>query len=379
MRLAFVIYGSLAEQSGGFRYDRKLVEELRERGHEVRIVGIPWESYHKSLLCNATIDLQSRLSGFDVVLEDHLCHPSLLRVNRVLDTPIVSVVHHLRSSEPRANWQNSCYRTVERVYFRSLDAAICNSETTRQSVESICRLPTAVGYPAGNRFVKPTDNRFAESTDNRFAESTDNRFAADDSNRSNSRDFDGPLQLVFLGNIIERKGLHVLLHALADVSGEWQLTVIGAPTDEKYAVEVRQLRNRLGLRESVAFTGRLPGEAVADRLARYHALVVPSLYEGFGLVYLEGMALGLPAVGTTAGGASEIVSEGETGFLLPPGDSDAIAGAVRTLRDDRTKLREMSKSARERYESWPSWGRTAEAVERFLTDIDESGAISTEP
>ena len=183
---------------------------------------------------------------------------------------------------------------------------------------------------------------------------------------------------MFLGNLIERKGLHVLLHALATVSGGWRLTVIGAPTNPKYAARVRRLRDRLGLRASTTFTGRLSGEAVGDRLAHSHVLVVPSLYEGFGLVYLEGMAFGLPAVATTAGGASEIVSHGETGFLLPPGDSDAIAEAVRTLRDDRTQLREMSDTARERYESWPSWGRTAETVDRLLADVAERRS-TTEP
>ena len=356
MRLAFVVYGSLSERSGGFRYDRKLVEVLRERGHEVRIVGLPWERYGKSLLHNATTDLRSRLAGFDAVLEDHLCHPSLVRANRTLGTPVVSVVHHLRSSEPRASWKNSFYRAVERAYFRSLDAALCNSETTQKSVESLCRLPTAVGYPAGNRFLT----------------SADDQFAAEAANQSNLCRFDGPLRLVFLGNLIERKGLHVLLSGLAAVSGDWELTIIGAPTDERYAARVRRLRDRLGLHERVTFTGRLTGEAVGDRLAQSHVLVVPSLYEGFGLVYLEGMAFGLPAVATTAGGAREIVSHGKTGFLLPPGDADAIADAVRTLRDDRTALREMSDAARERYESWPTWAKTAETVERLLAGVIES-------
>ncbi|GAA0235276.1 hypothetical protein GCM10009000_058420 [Halobacterium noricense] len=190
--------------------------------------------------------------------------------------------------------------------------------------------------------------------------------------------FEGTLRLVFLGNIIPRKGLHVLLGGLSSVSGKWRLMVIGAESNEEYATRVRRLRDELGLRERVSFAGRLSDEAVAGQLARSHVLAVPSLYEGFGLVYLEGMAFGLPAIATTAGGASEIVSDDENGFLLPPDDADAIADAVRTLRDDRCRLARMSISARERYELQPGWDDAAESVERLLKEIVESCAVSPE-
>ncbi len=358
MRLGFVVYGSLRELSGGFRYDRELVESLRERGHVVQVLTLPWESYGRCLLHNLSRTLRARLSSFDVLIEDHLCHPSLIWTNRDLDTPIVSVVHHLRSDEPRPKWKNGGYRMVERHYVRNLDGAICNSETTRKSVTNLFgsgdsnELPTVVAYPAGDRFEPLPPIR---------------------------REFSGTLRLVFLGNQIPRKGLHVLLRGLSSVSGNWHLTVIGARTDKKYADRVRRLRDVLGLGEKVSFTGRLPDEAVAGHLTRSHVLAVPSLYEGFGLVYLEGMAFGLPAIATTAGGASEIVSDGENGFLLPPDDPDAIAEVVRTLRDDRTLLRRMSSSARERYDVHPGWDDATEAVERLLDTVVENERISTKP
>ncbi|WP_049972350.1 glycosyltransferase family 4 protein [Haladaptatus cibarius] len=351
MNLGLVVYGSLSERSGGFRYDRKLVEGLRRRGHSVEIIGFPWESYWRCLLHNFSRRRCSRLSGFDVLLEDHLCHPSLVRINRGIDAPIVAIVHHLRSDELRAAWKNRGYRAIERDYFQHLDGVICNSETTRQSVFDLLDsqegndLKTAVAYPAGDRF-----DRFVPVL-------------------SIGREFEGTLRLVFLGNVVPRKGLHVLLNGLASVSGNWHLTVIGAKTDEEYANRVRRLRDELGLREKVSFAGRLPDEAVTGQLTRSHVLAVPSLYEGFGLVYLEGMAFGLPAIATTAGGAGEIVSDGDDGFLLPPDDPDAIADAVRTLRDDRRRLARMSISARERYERQPGWNEATESAERLLRKI----------
>ncbi len=105
---------------------------------------------------------------------------------------------------------------------------------------------------------------------------------------------------------------------------------------------------------------------MADHLARSHVLVGPSLYEGLGLVYLEAMAFGLPTIATTAGGASEIVSDGETGLLCPPDDAESIADAIRTLRDEPNLRRRMGDSARERYENHPSWEETTTTVVRFL-------------
>ncbi|WP_458207584.1 glycosyltransferase family 4 protein [Haladaptatus sp. NG-SE-30] len=355
MRLGFVVYGSLAEQSGGFQYDRKLVEHLRERGHEVQVVGLPWDRYGRCLLHNLSPGLRSDLAGFDVLLEDHLCHPSLVWGNRSLDTPIVSVVHHLRSSEPRATWKNRIYRAVEHHYFRSVDGAICNSETTRESVldlHDFHDLRSTVAYPAGDRFAPISPRR------------TPNWF-------------DEPLRLVFLGNLVPRKGLHVLLSGLSRVRGDWQLSVVGAPTNPTYAERVRHYCKELRLGEKVTFTGRLPNDGVARELTRSHVLAVPSLYEGFGLVYLEGMAFGLPAIATAAGGADEIVSDGDTGFVLPPDDPDAVAAAVRIFRDDRGLLRRMSEASRERFESHPDWNDATDAVERLLDEV--TGGASTIP
>ena len=75
-----------------------------------------------------------------------------------------------------------------------------------------------------------------------------------------------------------------------------------------------------GLQSTVHFHGPLDNEELIAKYKSAHVLVVPSSYEGFGIVYLEGMAFGLPAIGTTAGAASEIISDGETGFLIPPDD-----------------------------------------------------------
>ncbi|MDO8753551.1 MAG: glycosyltransferase family 4 protein, partial [Anaerolineales bacterium] len=96
---------------------------------------------------------------------------------------------------------------------------------------------------------------------------------------------------------------------------------------------------------------------------------VPSSYEGFGIVYLEGMAFGLPAIGTTAGAAGEIIEHEKTGYLIEPNDSAALAAHISQLASDRNLLTELSLNARKRYIQQPSWNEAAGQIRAFLQSL----------
>ena len=347
MHVGLVVYGDLGTTTGGFLYDRKLVAHLRECGETVGVVSLPWHSYPRALADNLDPRVRRQLRGFDVLLEDELCHPSLVRHNPAIDAPVVAVVHHLRASEQWPAWQRRIYRAIERRYLQSVDAAVYVSETTRRDAERLAGArPSVVARPAGDRFDPNLgDDAIATRAD---------------------RD---PFRILFVGTLTPRKGLHTLLDGLARVDGNWQLTIVGDESDEEYARTVRQRARRLGIRESITFEGRIPDRALAERFAESHLLAVPSTYEGYGIVYLEGMGFGLPALATTAGGASELVTHRENGFLVPPDDPEAIATAVETLLTDRERLREMSLAARRRYERHPGWDESMATVRRFLRAI----------
>ena len=355
MHVGLVVYGDLETTTGGFLYDRKLVSHLRECGETVGVVSLPWHSYTRALADNFDPRVRRQLRGFDLLLEDELCHPSLLRHNPRIETPVVALVHHLRASERWPAWQRRVYRAIERRYLQSVDAAVYVSETTRRDAERLAGArPSVVARPAGDRF--DPDLRDAISAD------IDAETIAARADRD-------PFRILFVGTLTPRKGLHTLLDGLAQVEGDWQLTVVGRESDEAYARRVRQRARRLGIAESVTFEGRIPDHALAERLAESHLLAVPSTYEGYGIVYLEGMGFGLPALATTAGGAAELVTHRENGFLVPPGDPEAIATAVEALLTDRERLREMGLAARRRYERHPGWDESMETVRRFLLAV----------
>ena len=175
------------------------------------------------------------------------------------------------------------------------------------------------------------------------------------------------LNILFLGNIIERKGLLTLLQAIQLSTLNLRLDIIGSLTSEpQYAKAIQTFIAKNDLSSFVFLHGALNNQPLIDKLKQAHILVVPSTYEGFGIVYLEGMGFGLPAVGTTLGAASEVIDDGQTGFLIQPGDAQGLAEKLQLLSERRDLLLEMSLAARSRYQRQPKWNQTASQIREFL-------------
>jgi len=350
MKLGLVIYGSLDTLSGGYLYDRKLVEHLRNQGDTVEVISLPWRNYAAHLTDNFHFRLPSDL---DLLIQDELNHPSLLSANaHTYHYPVISLVHHLRCSEQRSAWQNWFYRIIEKHYLNSVDGFLFNSETTKNVVNGFMEdgKPNIVAYPPTDRFGHPI------TEDEIFAHAHET----------------GPLRILFLGNIIHRKGLHTLLDAIRSKTLDVRLDVIGGLTAEpKYAQAMQEISKVSGLNSKVFFHGPLDQEALASKLKSAQILVVPSSYEGFGIVYLEGMAFGLPAIGTNAGAASEIITDGENGFLIKPDDVKTLSAKLSLLAKDRDLLAHMSVKALERYRLQPTWNETAKKIREFLYSLIE--------
>jgi glycosyltransferase involved in cell wall biosynthesis len=356
LRLGLLVYGSLDTVSGGFLYDRQIVRHLREREDEVEVISLPWRPYGRGLLDNLSPALLERLSraSFDVLLQDELIHPSLFRLNhwlrRRVSYPLVAIVHHLRSSEARPAWQNFLYRQVERQYLTSIDGFICNSRTTRAEVEALTgsNRPAVVALPGGDHISGCLSR-----------EEILGRAPA------------GGLRIIFVGNLIPRKGLHTLLAALASLPDQdWSLTVIGSPEhNSSYARAIKAQISALGLSSRVSLLGTVTGAALAERLRQGHLLAVPSSYEGFGIVYLEARRFGLPVIAGDAGGVREIVSPGVDGFLVPPGEAAPLVRCLSSLLRNRDLLVQMSLAALAAAACQPTWEGSAAKVREFLLSL----------
>jgi glycosyltransferase involved in cell wall biosynthesis len=120
------------------------------------------------------------------------------------------------------------------------------------------------------------------------------------------------------------------------------------------------------LEKNVRLAGTLPPLQLAELLVGSDLLVVPSYYEGFGIVYLEGMGFGIPSVATTAGGAGELVRDGENGYLIDPGDVRSLIQILQRIMSDRDRLRALSLGALRTYHDHPTWGEGVGQARDFL-------------
>jgi glycosyltransferase involved in cell wall biosynthesis len=343
MRIALIVYGSLETISGGYVFDRMLVAHLRSEGDTVEIISLRRHSYGRNLLDNLGLRLPA---GFDIVLEDELCHPSLLQANAGRHAfPIVGMIHNLRSSERRSAFENAAYRRIERRYLASVDGFVVNSEATCASVMALSATstPYVVVQPGGDRLGSGSWDQIQQRLET-----------------------PGPLRLLFLANVTAGKGLEIVLDALSSLPADgFVLDVVGSTDVEPaYAERMRRRVKDHGL--PVTFWEALDGERLVTRLQHCDVLVLPSFYEGFGIAYLEGMGYGLPAIGTTAGAIPELIADGVNGFLIPPGDSRSLAQRLTALAQDRALLLRLSLVALQTYQSRSTWREAGQRVRDFL-------------
>jgi glycosyltransferase involved in cell wall biosynthesis len=150
-------------------------------------------------------------------------------------------------------------------------------------------------------------------------------------------------RVLFVGRVTPAKGLDVLVQAIARL--DVRLEVCG---DGWGLPRARQLASRLEVGERVTFHGRVPPFRMSEHYARSTVVAVPSLWpEPFGLVGLEAMGQGRPVVASATGGIPEWLVDGETGFLVPPGDPDRLAQALEDLLTDAARCESMGRAGEE--------------------------------
>ena len=357
MHLGLVIYGSLNTLTGGYIYDRILVEDLQSRGHRVDIISLPQRNYTRHLLDNWSHGLRSDLVAgpYDILLQDELNHPSLFHTNRHLqrngNLPIVAIVHQVLCRQPRNGLLNRIYQAVETRYLESVDALIFNSDTTRKTVETLVsgQRPSLVACPAGDRLghlpsIDLIDSRTREN---------------------------GPLRLIYVGNVLPHKGLLPLIKGLSRLTRDiWHLTVVGSLTmDVRYVRKIETLIAQKNLSRQIEITGPKDGNQLANLFRQSHVFVMPYSHEGFGMAYLEAMAFAMPVMGSSEGAVKEFVIPGRNGFLFEFDNFESVNTCINTLHHDRQRLLKMSYAAFRTYEERPKWNDTMESIHRFLTGL----------
>lgn len=166
---------------------------------------------------------------------------------------------------------------------------------------------------------------------------------------SRLRNKEDRFELLFVGRLVRRKGVDVLLRAAKILEQDKRLHVRivgGGPERERLEGEARSLE----LGERVTFEGLVDGTRIDALFAECDALVLPAIVtetgetEGLGVVLIEAMGYGKPVIASAAGGILDIVRDNETGLLVPPGDANALARAISRAMDEPERLEKIAKS-----------------------------------
>jgi len=348
--VVFVVPGRIETRTGGYIYDRRIVEGLRDRGRRVDVceldAAFPFPP--QASLDRAAKALSGVRDGAIVVVDGLALGAMPDQIEREASRlRIVALVHLPLAAEMGIDRETAGRR--EGAERRALHAAALVVVTGRATLSMIAPYELSRDRVV---VVEPGTDRAPLATGSGGM----------------------PLQLLSVATIGPGKGHEILARALAEVPHRhWRLTCVGSVTRHPATVDrVRSTIRGHGLEHLIALAGELDGQALDDCYRRADLFVLATLQETYCMAVAEALAHGLPVVSTTTGAIPDLVGDG-AGLLVPPGDVTALTVAIARALDDaplRMRLVEGARCARDRL---PSWELACEKMNAALARLDADG------
>lgn len=331
-KLHFVLPGDPETRTGGFIYDRRITEGLLARGHEVATLALPAEfpdpgpealRQAEALFAGLPDGVRVVVDGLALGVLPDVVAPHAARLE------LTALVHHPLAAE--AGLSEARRDALFESEKRALALVSRIVTTSRHTADSLADYGVDVGSVVAVHPGVEAAPLAAGSGE-------------------------GPFALLCVANLVPRKGHDLLISALARIADlDWRLTCAGnLSRDPAWTEELCRRCAEAGLAERVRFLGEVEDAELERLYATADLFVLASRYEGFGMVFSEAVARGLPVIAGRAGGMPEAVPEG-AGLLLPPGDEAALAEALQRLIGDPqayAELRAGARAARDRLQSW---------------------------
>ncbi len=344
MRVAFVTVGDTDRHTGGYLYNARVLTALQKRGVAVEEIVPCGASPEEQKAAASLLSSVRNVRRFDVIVVDALarivCAPWLDRWR--VERPVVAMVHELPSvaapeEETHGEWE------YEEPLLRA-DRLISVSEHGKSILEER-------GVPAARiRVVSPGFDRLPLDK------------------VISSPALDGGVRALCVSQWIPRKGIVDLVRAwtLHERPGA-SLELVGEKdADPAYAASVRAA---VADAPGVTVSGSVDDVALGAAYAAADLFVLPSRYEGYGIVYAEALAHGLPVVACNVGPVPELVGEEGAALLVEPGDVGALSGTLDLLLKDATLRERMSAAALSRARRLPRWEDTTGGFLRVLEEV----------
>jgi glycosyltransferase involved in cell wall biosynthesis len=339
-RVAFAIPGDLATPTGGYAYDRRMIEELRTLGWQVDVVGLG-EGFPRpdAATKSAARDVLLGIEAGVPIIVDGLALGVLPEAANELRgrSPLIALVHHPLALETGVSPDEAqALQKSETEALAAAQSVIVTSPSTAQLLLD--------GYDVPDELIMVA------------LPGTDRGEAAKGST-------DGIVRLLSVGAVVPRKGFDVLVAALATIADlPWRLTLAGDRTRDAAAaarLDDDIMSNRLA--SKIELLGALQPDRLMALYSGADIFVLASRFEGYGMAYAEALAHGLPVIGTTAGAIPDTVPP-DAGVLVEPDDVKALARALRMLIENPDERRWLASRARAAGEQLPGWAAQAKLV-----------------
>jgi glycosyltransferase involved in cell wall biosynthesis len=333
--------------SGGYIYDRRMVEGLRAAGHTVEVAELAGRyPLTDDAARRAARAAWNALPPGTRPLIDGLALPAFLDLaNDLAAQDTVGLVHHPTALETgHSEADRALLRQAERRLMPLLPRIIVTSEPTAERLTAdfgVDRARIAVVVPGTEEAPR--------------------------SHGSNAP----PCCLLSVGTLVPRKGHDVLLRALARLFDlEWRLTIAGSPDrDRVHARTLSAMAEELGIANRVRFAGEVADCALEELWLEADLFALATYWEGYGMAVAEGLRRGLP-VAVTAGGAAASLVPVEAGVVCPPGDHESLSRALRRLIFSPELRRDMAQAAWQAGRKLPDWKTQTCAFAAALAGAD---------
>lgn len=343
--LAFLVPGDLELPTGGYTYDRRALALLGSHGVAARHVPLPGSFPSPSTADLAmTASIVSGLADNAVLMIDGLAFGAMpADLIRGFRRRIVALCHHPLCLEAGLDpARQAALRASETAALGLADAVVVTSPAT------MALLAREFGVPASRITVA--------------VPGTDPAPRAEGSG--------SPLHLLAVGSVVPRKGYDVLVEALQPLRQvDWRLTIAGAlDRSPDTAARLREQVAATDLAARIALVGAVESGTLSRLYASADLFVMPSLFEGYGMVLAEAMARGLAIVCTTGGAAAE-TAPAEAAVKVAPGDAMALSAALNRVMTDASMRQDMAKASWIAGLGLPRWEDTARVLAGVIKKV----------